>query len=156
MKFSHQVSVKVNYCVSYRSSTQQVPKVCAALITTGPNDLFPFPPLPPHALHPPGNFKTTLHILLPPKPYPRPYLTSPLHSPRRFSLALLQGHHPEASPKRFYPGKACFFVHFGSLIPFLSCLPPWLPKQNIPSTWLWGHLPCSSGREEYPQNTGAS
>lgn len=75
-----------------RSSTQQVPKVCAAFITTGPNDLFPSPPLPPHALHPPGNFRTILHILLPLKPYPRPYLTLPLFSPpsRTFTQKPLQ------------------------------------------------------------------
>lgn len=34
-------------------------------------------------------------------------------------------------------------MHAAGHIPFLPCLPPWLPKQNITSAWLWGHLPCS-------------
>lgn len=127
MKFSHQVSVKVNYYVSYRSSTQQVPKVCAALITTGPNDLFPSPPLPPHALHPPGNFRTTLHILLPPKLYPRPYLTS-LHSPRRFPLVLLQGPSHRSLSKEILPREGLFLHAFWEPHS-LSSLPPTLTSQ---------------------------
>lgn len=109
-----------------RSSTQQVPKVCAAFITTGPNDLFPSPPLPPHALHPPGNFRTILHILLPLKPYPRPYLTLPLFSPRRFPLALLQGPLPRSLSKEILLPRESLFLRAFLEPHSLSSLPPTL------------------------------
>lgn len=76
-----------------------------------------------------------------PHPDPRPYLPFPLRSPDRFPLALLQGPFPEDCPERFDQGR-CFFVHVRGHTSFLPCLPPWLPKQNIPSAWLRDHQLC--------------
>lgn len=103
---------------------------CMLLIITGPNDLFSAPLLPPHVLHPPRNFRTTLHILLDPKPYPTPYLTLPLHSPRRFPLALASRTFTQKPLQRdSTQGTLVSSCILGALFPFFPSSHPGFPSR---------------------------
>lgn len=118
-----QGSVNVNYCVSHRTSTQQVPEVCNVLVTTRPSVLctlrHPLLSIPPGILE-------LLSILSCPSDL-RPFLPLPLHSPSRFPLSSLKDLHPEASPERFYLEKTFLYPCCG--LHQLPSLPPTLTSQ---------------------------